>query len=269
MNKQPQFSIITICFNSSATIERTIKSVLAQTFTDYEYIIVDGGSKDSTLDIVKKYEPLFEGRMKWKSEPDKGIYDAMNKGIERSSGTIIGIVNSDDWLETNTLQILADEISLNQNLRNVILTGEVLFHYDDGNTQLYPTSYERYEYYAKRYRMGLNHPATFVPRQIYEKYGTFDERFKLYADSDFVIRCYKANVGVHFIHKVLSNMSDGGASNSSSRYKISDTFLKYKKHAKSKKEYYYLCTKALFSIFVKSMMPNWYIRWYRRRLNKK
>ena len=193
----------------------------------------------------------------------------MNKGIERSSGTIIGIVNSDDWLETNTLQILADEISLNQNLRNVILTGEVLFHYDDGNTQLYPTSYERYEYYAKRYRMGLNHPATFVPRQIYEKYGTFDERFKLYADSDFVIRCYKANVGVHFIHKVLSNMSDGGASNSSSRYEFSDTFLKYKKHAKSKKEYYYLCTKAIFSIFVKSMMPNWYIRWYRRRLNKK
>ena len=104
MNNQPQFSIITICYNSSATIERTIKSVLAQTFTDYEYIIVDGGSKDSTLDIVKKYEPLFDGRMKWKSEPDKGIYDAMNKGISRSSGTIIGIVNSDDWLEADALE---------------------------------------------------------------------------------------------------------------------------------------------------------------------
>ena len=103
MNK-PKFSIITICYNSSATIERSMKSVLAQTFTDYEYIIVDGGSKDSTLDIVKKYEPLFEGRMKWKSEPDKGIYDAMNKGIERSSGTIIGIVNSDDWLEADALE---------------------------------------------------------------------------------------------------------------------------------------------------------------------
>ena len=83
------FSIITICFNSERTIERTIRSVLTQTFTDYEYIIVDGGSKDSTLDIVKKYEPLFKGRMKWKSEPDRGIYDAMNKGIMRSSGIII------------------------------------------------------------------------------------------------------------------------------------------------------------------------------------
>lgn len=265
----PQFSIITISYNSEKTIERTIKSILAQTHKDYEYIIVDGASKDSTVEIIKKYEPLFEGRMTWKSEPDKGIYNAMNKGIMRSSGEIIGIVNSDDWLESNTLQILADEISLNQSLRNQILTGEVLFHYDDGNTQLFPTSYERYEYYAKRYRMGLNHPATFVPRQIYEKYGTFDERFKLYADSDFIIRCYKANVGVHFIHKVLSNMSDGGASNSSSRFELQDTFLKYKKHSKSKKEYYYLCAKARFFLFLKSMLPNRYIRWHRKRHNKK
>ena len=96
-----QFSIITICYNSERTIERTIKSVLAQTFRDYEYIIVDGGSNDSTLDIVRRYEPLFEGRLNWKSEPDKGIYNAMNKGIERSRGNIIGIVNSDDWLERN------------------------------------------------------------------------------------------------------------------------------------------------------------------------
>ena len=101
------FSIITICFNSEKTIERTIKSVLTQTFADYEYIIVDGGSRDSTLDIVKKYEPLFEGRMKWKSESDRGIYDAMNKGIMRSSGTIIGIVNSDDWLDSEALDVVA------------------------------------------------------------------------------------------------------------------------------------------------------------------
>ena len=93
-----KFSIITISFNSGKTIERTLCSVLNQTYYDYEYIIVDGGSKDETLDIIKRYEPMFEGRLKWKSEPDKGIYDAMNKGIMRSSGDIIGIVNSDDWL---------------------------------------------------------------------------------------------------------------------------------------------------------------------------
>ena len=87
-----KFSIITISFNSEKTIERTIKSVLTQTYSDFEYIIVDGASKDGTLDIVKKFEPFFEGRMKWKSEPDKGIYDAMNKGIRMATGDIIGIV---------------------------------------------------------------------------------------------------------------------------------------------------------------------------------
>lgn len=265
----PQFSIITISYNSEKTIERTIKSVLAQTYRDYEYIIVDGASKDSTVEIIKKYEPLFGGRMKWKSEPDSGIYNAMNKGIERSSGEIIGIVNSDDWLEADALQILVDEISKDDSTRNKILTGEVLFHYDDGNTQLYPTSYERYEYYAKKYRMGLNHPATFVPRHIYEEQGIFDEKFKLYADADFVIRCYEAGVGVHFIHKVLSNMSDGGASNSNSPLELKDTFYKYRKHAKSKREYYLLCFKARIFIYLRNLTPDRYVRWYRRRHNKK
>ena len=90
MSNQLLFSVVTICYNSAQTIERTIKSVLAQTYTNFEYIIVDGGSTDSTLDIVKKYEPLFRGRLKWKSEPDHGIYDAMNKGILCAKGIIVG-----------------------------------------------------------------------------------------------------------------------------------------------------------------------------------
>ena len=121
------FSIITICFNSERTIERTIRSVLTQTFTDYEYIIVDGGSKDSTLDIVKKYEPLFKGRMKWKSEPDRGIYDAMNKGIMRSSGIIIGIVNSDDWLEPEALAYVYRKFEDNGKREDVIYAGDMYF----------------------------------------------------------------------------------------------------------------------------------------------
>lgn len=263
------FSLITICYNSSQTIERTIKSVLAQSYTDFEYIIVDGASKDNTMDIVRQYEPLFEGRMKWVSEPDKGIYNAMNKGIMRSLGDIIGIVNSDDWLEPNTLQILADEINQDPSNREKILTGEVLFHYEDGTTQLYPTSYERYEYFAKRYRMGLNHPATFVPRAIYDRIGLFDERFKLYADADFIIRCYEAGVGVHFIHKALSNMADGGASNVRSRRELDDSLLKYKKHCKTKSEYLKYATKARIMWLLRGFVPEWYVRWYRQRHNKK
>lgn len=266
---KPLFSIITITFNSEKTVERTLKSVLNQTFKDYEYIIVDGASKDGTMDIVRKYEPLFAGRMKWKSEPDTGIYNAMNKGIMRSTGEIIGIVNSDDWLEPDALEILADEIAKDDTNRSKILTGEVLFHYEDGDPQLYPTSYERYAHFATRYRMGLNHPATFVPRCIYDKMGIFDEQFKLYADADFIIRCYNAGVPVHFIHQVLSNMADGGASNTRDKRSLSDSLLKYKKHAKSKSEYRRLYIKTYINWYLSVLVPEWYVRYYRRSHNKK
>lgn len=103
MENKPLFSIATPCFNSVKTIERTIKSILAQKFKDYEYIIVDGGSTDGTLNIIQKYEPMFEGRMKWKSEPDKGLYDAFNKGVTRSKGIYCWNVNSDDYLEDDAL----------------------------------------------------------------------------------------------------------------------------------------------------------------------
>ena len=98
MKKQPFFTIVTVCWNSDKTISRTIESVLEQDFKDYEYVIVDGGSTDNTIDIIKAYEPRFEGKLKYKSEPDKGIYDAFNKGIERATGKYIWLVNSDDYI---------------------------------------------------------------------------------------------------------------------------------------------------------------------------
>ena len=121
----PQFSIITICYNSGKTVERTLKSVLGQSFKNFEYIIVDGGSNDDTLDIVRKYEPLFQGRLKWKSEPDKGIYDAMNKGIVRVSGDIIGIVNSDDWLEPDALEKVHNAFIYNNCDTNTLYCGGI------------------------------------------------------------------------------------------------------------------------------------------------
>ena len=103
MSINPFITIVTVCYNSEKTIERTIKSVLSQQFTDYEYLIVDGVSKDTTLSIIQKYEPLFNGHMKWRSEPDKGIYDAFNKGCKWASGKYVWIVNSDDYMEPDAL----------------------------------------------------------------------------------------------------------------------------------------------------------------------
>ena len=90
-------SVITVSFNSAKTLGDTMKSVLEQTYTDIEYIIVDGFSTDDTVELIRQYEPLFEGRLKWKTEKDSGIYDAMNKGIQMATGDVIGILNSDDY----------------------------------------------------------------------------------------------------------------------------------------------------------------------------
>lgn len=217
----PKFSIITICYNSEKTIERTIKSVLAQTYKDYEYIIVDGVSKDGTLDIVRKYESLFEGRLKWKSEPDKGIYNAMNKGIERACGEIIGIVNSDDWLEPDALEIVSQEYCRNNYNENAIYCGGIKFHTLDGGVRYLTANKQLYIRQSKYYVLsGIRHPATFVPRNVYDKVGLFDERIKIAADSDFLLRCKYNEIEPVVFDAFLSNMSDGGASNRKDIYRI-------------------------------------------------
>ena len=225
------FSIITICYNSEKTIEQTINSVLMQTNQDYEYIIVDGASTDNTLNIIKEYEPLFKGRMKWRSEPDTGIYNAMNKGIRMSKGELVGIVNSDDWLEPDALEsvvnsIIAKGLSIDTPL---LVTGWIKYHYSDGSSVIMKTDNERYEYYARKLRMGINHPATFVSLATYRIIGLFDENYKLYGDADFVVRCFRSSINVCFVDKVISNMSDGGASSSVSRKGLHDSFYRINK----------------------------------------
>ena len=98
-----KISLITVSFNSAETIRDTFESVLAQNYEDYEYIVVDGLSKDGTVDIIKEYEPKFNGRMHWISEKDSGLYDAMNKGIRMATGEVVGILNSDDFFSDNSV----------------------------------------------------------------------------------------------------------------------------------------------------------------------
>ena len=105
-----KITIITAAYNSEHTLRDTMESVLRQTYTDYEYIVVDGASKDGTVDIIREYVPRFEGRMRWVSEPDRGIYDAMNKGIEMATGDVVGLLNSDDFYSSDdVLATIASE----------------------------------------------------------------------------------------------------------------------------------------------------------------
>ena len=98
-----KITVITATYNSGATLRDTIESVLRQTYRDIEYLIIDGASKDNTLDIVRYYEPMFDGKLKYISEPDKGIYDAMNKGIRMATGDVVGILNSDDFYTADNI----------------------------------------------------------------------------------------------------------------------------------------------------------------------
>ena len=105
-----KISVITVTFNSGATVRDTIESVLKQKYHDYEYLVIDGGSKDNTVDIIKEYEPKFEGRMRWVSEKDKGMYDGINKGIRMATGDVVGIINSDDFYHRDDIfNIINDE----------------------------------------------------------------------------------------------------------------------------------------------------------------
>lgn len=263
----PIFSIITICYNSGKTIERTIKSVLNQSFKDYEYIIVDGGSKDSTLDIVRKYEPLFEGRMKWNSEPDRGIYNAMNKGIDRCNGEIIGIVNSDDWLEHDALETIEDCYVNHQKSTEGIYCGWINFHYDDGTVQVMKTNHNLLLSWSKKYEMaGIRHPGTFVPRAIYEKYGVFDESIKIMADTDLILRFLFNGVLFFYPDKVVSNMSDGGVSNAQLMKACKDYEIILKKNNVTGMKFYRLYYMWSLKRFIKAYMPQSIMQKYRNKV---
>lgn len=217
MNK-PLFSIITIAYNSEKTIERTIKSVFAQTYTDFEYIIVDGASRDSTIEIVKRNEPLFDGRLKWISEPDTGIYNAMNKGVNMASGQIIGIVNSDDWLEPKALSTIEEAYKTNNKDTNTLYCGGIYYHDVSGDIITMNANVKKFKQQAGLYIMsGIRHPATFVPRNVYDSIGLFNDKMKLSADQDFILRCYYGGVHFYEVNHCLSNMAGGGFSTNNTK----------------------------------------------------
>lgn len=260
-----KFSIITICFNSEKTIERTIQSVLAQTYANFEYLIIDGASQDRTLDIVKEYESKFDGRLRWISEPDKGIYNAMNKGIAMAKGEIVGIVNSDDWLERDALETIVRCQLDSENLQNAIYCGWINFHYLDGTIQTMKTDHKMLQSWAKKYQMaGIRHPAVFVPKSVYDKYGVFDERMKVIADVDLILRFYFSGVNFLYPEKVLSNMADGGVSNKYPMKACNDYKLILMKYPISNLKFRYYLYSTNLKRIIKSFIPTKLLYVYRK-----
>ena len=211
-------SIITVSFNSEKTIEQTILSVLGQTYKNIEYIIVDGNSSDNTLSIINKYSSKIAHVL---SEPDKGIYDAMNKGIELASGDLIGILNSDDvYAYSNVITDIVKKIHAS-NAKSIYAD---LVYVDKNDLFKVKRYWKSGEYKRKKFKMGwmAPHPTVFIKREIYTQFGTFNLSLKSAADYELMLRFfYKEKIEPAYLPEVIIKMRQGGKSNASIKNRLS------------------------------------------------
>lgn len=199
--KNIKISIITITFNSEKTVRETFESIKGQNYDNLEYIVIDGDSTDSTLKIAEEYRDLITDII---SEKDNGISDAMNKGIKRATGDLIGIIHSDDMLADNALSLL-----------NTAWDGEADVYYGnaiicDQNGKKTHILKSKSDLSEMPYRFAIVHPATFVTKKAYEKYGLFDLKFKCAMDYDLLLRFYKAGAKFKYIDDSLAIYRAGG-----------------------------------------------------------
>jgi glycosyltransferase involved in cell wall biosynthesis len=232
----PLVSIITIVFNGDKHLQQTIDSVIHQTYPNIQYVIVDGGSTDRTLDIIRMNENKI---FKWISEKDEGIADAFNKGIQMCSGEIIGLVNSDDWLESDAVELAVKNIGDAD-----VVYGQVQFWINEK-----PAKLNKSDHTKLRLGMTVAHPASFVRRNVYEKWGGFKKRYRVAMDYDLFLRFLHRDVVFKGVPKVFSNMRSGGVSDNRWLLGIREEItIKDEYYSRVANAYYFLRQFAIFKI---------------------
>ena len=240
----PLVTIITVVFNGEKYLEQTIQSVINQNYDNVEYIIIDGGSTDGTVDIIRKYEDKIDY---WVSEPDGGLYYAMNKGIQLATGELIGLINSDDIYNDGTVSKVTDQYVNPQKLRFVIISGSIFRTDSQGNIKirLY-TSHKSLEEKIE-WRMPLHHPATFVSCDVYKTIGAFNTKYKIAGDYDFIYRAFHSHkVKFLIIDDFLTSMRLGGLSEEG----IMSIWIKAKESFQVRKDNISLAKNFLIFVFV-------------------
>lgn len=205
-------SIITVAYNSVATLEDTIKSVLAQTYADIEYIIIDGASTDGTQDLVRRYESSFNGRLKWVSEKDNGIYDAMNKGIRLATGDVVGILNSDDYFTSN--DIIARITTVFEDKTIDAVYGDIHF-IRDGQPDQCIRYYSSKPFRPMWLRFGFMpaHPSFYCRREVYQKAGLYKTDYKIGSDYEMMVRLFMVHqIKAMYLPMDFVTMRTGGTS---------------------------------------------------------
>ena len=245
-------SIITTAFNSAKTLADTLESILRQTYKDIECWVIDGGSTDGTLDIIRSYEPRFEGKMHWISEPDKSLYDAMNKGLDRVKGDVIGILNSDDYYTSDdVLETVINKLRKHPSVSAVY--GDV--HYVNAdNLDRVVRYYSSASFSPWKLRFGYMpaHPAFYIRREAMMAAGHYSLDYELASDYEMMVRLFcKYKIGASYIKKDMVTMRTGGLSNNSfrSRMVLTHEDAKACRANGYYSNFFLCCTKYLTKVF--------------------
>ena len=241
MTLLPKVSIITVVYNGIAHLEQTIQSVLYQNYDNIEYIIIDGGSTDGTVELIKQYEGSISY---WVSEPDAGIYDAMNKGIAKATGEIVGLINADDWYTKDAIIKVVDTF---EKTEAKVVHGSMHIIKEDGE-RFVKVAFKDISNLKKG--MLLNHPTVFSKRELYEKYGMFNTTYRIVADWEMMMRWFLKDV--HFVasSEILASFRMGGVSSEHLKKSFEEKHRVRREHGVYKNiDWYYMYDK------VKSILP--------------
>lgn len=246
MSTYPLITIVTVCYNAETSIEKTVKSVINQTYPNIEYIIIDGCSTDKTIEIIKKYERKISY---WKSEPDKGIYDAMNKGIKLATGEWVNFMNSGDTFYSNTI---IEDVFSKANLSSDIIYGDTINLYNIGQHICKGRIATKQDY------MPFSHQASFSRNSLLKKYG-FDLHYKICADRKFFYDVYKDGYKFEYINKIIAYYE--AESGISAQNIINLTQETYKIEGKDKiiifkLQLYLFIFNLKLKAFIKEILPN-------------
>ena len=244
-------SIVTATYNSVRTLRDTLVSVLRQTYRDIEYIIVDGLSTDGTIDMIRQYEPLFNGRLKWISEKDEGIFDAMNKGIRMSTGDVVGMLNSDDYF---TSQDVVNSFMSEFNDPSLSAVFGDVHYIHDGNPKKCVRYYcsKRFKPWSLRFGFMPAHPSFYCLRKVFDKAGLYKTDYAIGSDYEMMVRLFSVyGIKAKYINKDFVTMRIGGIStrNVKSRLTLIEEDVRGCRENGVYTNPFMICLKYLFKIF--------------------
>lgn len=260
MDNKPLVSIITVAYNADRFIEKTIQGVLSQSYSRIEYIIIDGGSTDSTVDIIKRYADRIAY---WQSKKDNGISEAFNKGLSKATGDIIGIINADDWYENDAVERVVNDFG----------SADIVY----GDLQIWKRDKKDFvqkgNHSLLTREMAVNHPTVFIKKSCYEKFGNFSEEYKCAMDYDLMLRLYTSNCHFKYIPFILSNMRLEGFSDYNWLLGCRETLAIKNKYLPTQriKNYLYYCKHVLAIAIpgaLRKMGLNSAVKLYRSRFSQ-